>query len=164
MAKVTEQVWAKAKALYEKGTSLRAIELETDIPYKTIDNRAKKNAWQKGSLAQLIDDTVRVKAEFGTLNLAQQEIVSAEVDQRTKHIQFFSHAAVTNVKQAMSDVCDGQADYQRRADTINKGREAVLGKTPETAIQINTGTPLPDMRPQLTKDEWMQAMRPNAAK
>lgn len=30
MAKVTEQVWAKAKALYEKGTSLRAIELETE--------------------------------------------------------------------------------------------------------------------------------------
>lgn len=30
MAKATEQTWAKAKAMYEKGTSLRAIELETE--------------------------------------------------------------------------------------------------------------------------------------
>lgn len=72
--------------------------------------------------------------------------VTDAVNERTKHIQFFTHAAITNVREAMSQPCDGQADYQRRADTINKCRETVLGKTPDTAIQINnSNTPPPQI-------------------
>jgi hypothetical protein len=63
--------------------------------------------------------------------------VTDAVDERTKHIQFFTHAAVTNVRQARDEPCDGQAGYRMRAETILKGRETVLGKTPDTAIQIN---------------------------
>ena len=66
--------------------------------------------------------------------------VNNVVDERTKHIQFFTHAAVTNVKEAMSLPCDSQADFQRRADTISKGKETVLGKAPDTAVQINNNT------------------------
>jgi len=48
MSKVSLETWATAKALYEKGDSLRDIEKATGIAYKTIDNRAKVGGWEKG--------------------------------------------------------------------------------------------------------------------
>jgi hypothetical protein len=68
--------------------------------------------------------------------------VTEAVDERTKHIQFFTNAAVINVKQAMAEPCEGQMGYRMRAETILKGKETVLGKSPDTAIQINN-TALP---------------------
>lgn len=136
-----------------------------DLADKHGVSRGKVGELCKGvpkDAAVIVDAGVQYRQALSVHDGRMVDAIEQEVEERTKHIQFFTNAAVTNVKQAMNDVCDGQADYQRRADTINKGREAVLGKTPETAIQINTGAPLPDMRPQLTKDEWMQAMRPNA--
>ncbi|MFA6213563.1 MAG: hypothetical protein WC714_29265 [Candidatus Obscuribacterales bacterium] len=134
MAKASEAKWAQAKALYEKGTSLRDIEAETEIPYKTVDNRAKKQKWVKSSLAQLIDDTVRVKTEFGTLDLAQQAVVAQEVDQRTKHLTWLNNAAMKNASEAMKMGCNEQLDHVRRADTILKTKETIVGKTPDTVI------------------------------
>ena len=85
----------------------------------------------------LISAGVQYKQGLAQLNEQEMSSVSSIVDERTKHIQFFTHAAVKNVADAMAETCEGQQDYQRRADTILKGREAVLGKTPDTAIQIN---------------------------
>lgn len=66
--------------------------------------------------------------------------VTAVVDERTKHIQFFNNAALKNVSVAVKkiDLVTSQAEHRMLADTILKGRETVLGKSPETAIQINT--------------------------
>lgn len=75
----------------------------------------------------VIGDSVKVNA-----------IVNA-VDERTQHLMFFTHAAVKNVQEAMSSLCESQSDYQRRADTISKGKDTVLGKQPDTAVQINNG-------------------------
>lgn len=63
--------------------------------------------------------------------------VTEVVDERTRHAKFFNAAALKNVSQAMASVCDSQNDYRARADTISKGREVVLGKIPDAAIQIN---------------------------
>ncbi len=138
MAKASLEKWDKAKALYEKGTSLRDIEAETGIPYKTVDNRAKKQKWAKSSLAQLIDDSVKVQEQFGTLDLAQQAVVAQEVDQRTKHLTWLNTAAMKNASEAMKLKCNDQLDHVRRSDTILKTKETLVGKTPDTAIQVNT--------------------------
>lgn len=68
--------------------------------------------------------------------------VTEAVDEKTKHIQFFTEAAIVNVREAMQTPCDNQRDFKDRADTISKGKETVLGKQPDTAIQINNN-PLP---------------------
>lgn len=137
--KAPESKWLKAKALFEKGTSLREIEKQTGIHYKTIDNRAKKHQWVKGSLARLISDSVRVKEEFATLNLAQQDIVSKEVDSRTKHMQFFTDASMKNVAIMMEKVNETTSIHEHRSAqaTLKDGKETVLGKAPDTAIMIN---------------------------
>ena len=70
-----------------------------------------------------------------------ERIVSAiehEVDERVKRQEWLNHQALKNLQQAMAAECEGQADYNRRADTISKTRDVVIGKSPDTAIQINT--------------------------
>ena len=69
-----------------------------------------------------------------------ERIVSAielAVDERVKRQEWLNHQALKNLQQAMAAECDGQADYNRRADTISKTRDVVIGKSPDTAIQIN---------------------------
>ena len=68
---------------------------------------------------------------------AKANAITNAVDERTKHLAFFTSAAVKNVQSAMKEPCEGQADYRMRADTILRGKETVLGKQPDTAIQIN---------------------------
>jgi len=65
--------------------------------------------------------------------------VNDVVDERTRHIVFFNHAAIKNVSEAMAAKCENQSDYRTRAETISKGRETVLGKASDTAVQVNVG-------------------------
>lgn len=71
--------------------------------------------------------------------------VNDVVNKRTEHILFFNHAAIKNVSEAMATKCNNQQDYKARAETICKGREAVLGKSPDTAVQVNTGGSVVDV-------------------
>ena len=63
--------------------------------------------------------------------------VEKVVDDRIKRQEWLNVQALKNVKQAMDAPCEGQTDYQRRADTISKAKDVVIGKSPDTAIQIN---------------------------
>ena len=146
MAYSPEQ-WDVVRAFFESGLSLSEIVERTEVKIKdrsTISKKAKTEGWLKGKIQPLISREIQnkqqladIEVEKSTLNSTELKIAETLVDERTKHIQFFTHAAVTNVKQAMDEPCEGQAGYRMRAETILKGRETVLGKTPETAIQIN---------------------------
>lgn len=101
MAKPTAEQWAKARALYEAGKSLREIEKETKINYRTVDRMAKKETWNQGGLSQLIHDTARVKAEFVTLEMSQQAIVSKEVARILDGKEFYATNARKAVKMGL---------------------------------------------------------------
>ena len=136
--KTTPDQWGRAREYYEAGLSLSKIVEKTGISKTQISKRSNADGWEKGSeKEQLIQAAVRVVEAKGTLTEQAISVHNELVDERTKHIQFFTHAAVTNVRQAMDEPCKGQAGYRMRAETILKGRETVLGKTPDTAIQIN---------------------------
>lgn len=64
---------------------------------------------------------------------AVEDVVSAAV----KRAEWLNCQALKNVQEAMSAECANQNDYRARADTISKAKDVVLGKTPDTAIQIN---------------------------
>lgn len=134
MAKATQADWEKAKALFEAGKSLSEINSETGIDRATVSKRARKDSWEKGIYQQLITDSARVKAEISTLSSTVLSVVEKEIEERTKHIQFFTNAAVKNVYEAMGVQCCDQADFKARADTILKGKETVLGKEAATVI------------------------------
>ena len=67
--------------------------------------------------------------------------VTMVVEERTKHIQFFTNAALRNVQSAVKKITSdtSQAEHRMLAETILKGKEAVLGKDVETAVQVNNG-------------------------
>ena len=73
--------------------------------------------------------------------------VEQVVDERVKRQEWLNVQALKNVKEAMDAECINQADFRARADTIIKAKETVLGKSPDTAIQINNGNqPITEIR------------------
>jgi len=89
--------------------------------------------------ADTVNKLVQAKQELSELDEHSVNSVHAVVDERTKHIQFFTNAAVKNVSAAVRKITEAttQVEHRMLAETILKGRETVLGKTPDTAIQIN---------------------------
>ena len=151
MAKTTPADWEKAKALFEAGKSLSEINKETGIDRATVSKRAKKDGWEKGIYQQLILDGSRVKAEISTLSSTVLNVVEKEIEERTKHIQFFTNAAIKNVVEAMKKECLDQNEHRARADTILKGKEAVFGKDPQTVIN---NTNAQQNNQSITKIKW----------
>ena len=144
--KTTPEQWQRAREYYEAGLSLAAISDRVGISKAQVGKRANADEWKRDDLKrQAISDAVRVaeaKETFGEVGvLVHNELV----DERVKHIQFFTDAATRNVREAMAAECGGQQDYRHRAETINKGRETVLGKSPDTVIQNNVALSLHDV-------------------
>jgi len=62
------------------------------------------------------------------------------VDDRTKHILFFNDITSRNLKKMMEQVEDNTVsimEHRIAQAAIKDGKEVVLGKAPETAIQVN---------------------------
>ena len=155
MAKATPEIWGKARALFEADKSFRDIAKHCPpLDSSNIAKIAKKEGWQRGVLPpiirdkarvdaefttvlpRLISDKVRVDAEFTTLLPQQQEVVVREIDERNKHIKFFTSATIKNCKTMMQKVDDDAdfADHKLVQDTLSKGKETVLGKEPAQVI------------------------------
>lgn len=77
--------------------------------------------------------------------------IETAVDDRVRHLQFFTDAAIRNVKASFELPCESQREIKDRAETILKGKEVVLGKTPDTAIQINNEAQQPKLEVVLAK-------------
>lgn len=90
------------------------------------------------TLEPLINAEVAIKQELASLSAHELNTFVQEVDSRTRHLVFFASAAMKNVQEAMDTKCESQGDFRQRAETILKGKEAVLGKDqPPTAVQVN---------------------------
>lgn len=136
--KTTPEEWAKAREYFEAGLSLSQLVEKTGISKTQLSKRSNAEGWAKGTeKEQLIHAAVRVAEAKGTLTEQALSVHNEIVDERTKHLQFFTSVAIRNVNESMAAPCEGQMDYQRRADTILKAKETVIGKSPDTAIQIN---------------------------
>jgi hypothetical protein len=111
---------------------------------------AEKHKVSKGMVNKLCKGTAQDTAAIVTAGIQYKQGLAAHddrtvtavtqvVEERTKHIQFFNTAAIINVSLALEKITaeTSQAEHRMLADTILKGKETVLGKTPDTAIQIN---------------------------
>ena len=86
--------WIMAKALYEKGTSLREISKVVFIDNSNIAKKAKAEGWQRtAELPQLIADGVSVQSRFTALELPQQRVVMDSINKQLAGMDFYqSHA------------------------------------------------------------------------
>ena len=66
------------------------------------------------------------------------EIQKAVIMQACK-LNYLTDMAMINAEESMKMKCDEQVDFKHRADTLLKTKEMIVGKSPETAIQVNNG-------------------------
>ena len=101
-SKWTPEQWAKARALYEVGKSLRAVDKATGINYKSVEERAKKECWEQGVLSQHLIDKIRVDVIHSQLLPSQQEVVSKEVSKQLAGMEFYATNARKAVKMGLA--------------------------------------------------------------
>ena len=146
----SDKEWETVRAFYERGLSLGDIAARPEVTIKdraTISKKASKEGWVKGEKATLLHKEIETKqnvAEISekkaTLNATELEVHNILVEESVKRMEWLNNAALKNVQEAMKASCENQQDYKHRADTVLKAKEAVFGKQPDTAIQINNAT------------------------
>lgn len=155
--KTTPEEWGKCQEYYEAGLLLREIKEKTGIAIPNISKKAAKEGWAKakdaGQKQKLIIEAVRVEEAKANLEPLALEVHNEVVDERTKHLTWLNTAAMKNASDAMKLKCNDQLDHVRRSDTILKTKETLVGKTPDTAIQINNN------QAAYSAPEYQQALR-----
>ena len=108
-------------------------------------------------VASIVKNTQELKQHDSLMIAAIED----EVATITGRLEYLNRQAMRNVQEAMDARCIDQGDFRARADTILKSKETLVGKTPETAIQINnqTGSPsnsasMEEIREELKNRDW----------
>lgn len=110
-------------------------------------NRICKGVEQ--DLAPIVNGAVEYKQKLIGLSEREVNAVESTVQSIVGRLEYLNQQAMKNVQEAMEQSCEEQADFRSRADTILKAKETLVGKTPETAIQINN-----QMNAPPAKIEW----------
>ena len=139
MARLNDDQREKILAQFHAGASQNELAKRFEVSPATI-NKLCKGIEPKN--VDKVNTLTRIKTELAEQTEHEVNAVQKEVDERMKHILFFNSAAIRNVQEAMNEPCASQQDFRARAETIVKGRETVLGKSPETAVQINNAPPV----------------------
>lgn len=112
------------------------------------------------TLEPLINAEVAIRQELATLNEHELNTFEQEVNERTRHIRLFNSATEKNITLLMDKVDADTSIYDHHTvqATILKGKETVLGKQPETAIQINNTNTPGGATNQATREEIKQTL------
>ena len=134
MARLNDEQRAKIMAEFHAGKSQNELAKRFEVSPATI-NKLCKGIEPKN--IEKVNTLTRINTELAEQSEYEVNAIHSEVADRTRHVLFFNSAAIKNVQQSMAKDCESQFEFRARAETILKGRETVLGKTPDTAIQIN---------------------------
>lgn len=148
MARLTEEEKQKIMADFHAGKSQNFLAKKYEVSPATINKLCKGIAPKH---VEKVNALTRINVELSEESEYEVNAIHSEVEERTKHILFFNSAAVRNVREAMELPCSSQFEIKARAETILKGKEVVLGKTPDTAIQINNEAQQPKLEVVLSK-------------
>lgn len=137
---VSKESLDKAVALFRSGKSPRECEKLTGVNYRKIDREAKIRGVVKGDLSQLVSSMADNEANFGSLSVAEQGIVTKDVTERTNNLKIIHEATIKNLSVMMAGVggegFTGPQGHKFIQETINKGGEA-LGVLEKGGISIN---------------------------
>jgi hypothetical protein len=141
--------WEIVRAYYERGLSLAEIVARDDVAItdrSSISRKAKAEGWIKGEKATLLNDEVQAKQTLAEINQQKSTLNSTDVavhdklvDERLRHTEFFNKSALRNQQLAnqklVADLSLAELESHSRITARNK--ETVLGKSPDTAVQVN---------------------------
>lgn len=151
MARLTPEQWEQAKADYEiAGLSQKEIADKYCLSKGTVSEKVKKEKWIpnkteliKKRKANAIIELAKTEQETELLNRTEQAVldltIASELEfrlQNDKDMEVVRKGAMTLLKGA-----DKLSDFKTAMDILRIQREARLGKSPETAIQVNNNIP-----------------------
>lgn len=125
---------------WKKGVSQNDLAKMYGISKGTVNN------WCKG-VSQIIEPLVnaQVKINQELTNLTDRELTAFrnEVEERTKHLMFFTNSALKNQQLANRKLTQDApiTDLEAHSRITARNKETVLGKSPDTAVQINNEQP-----------------------
>ena len=154
MAKLTPKQWELAKQDYEiHGLSYSELVEKHGMSKGSISKRAKDENWQQGKNEHLIQKKVSVikelqetEQQIEQLEPVVQKSIEHEVSIRLARENFFKNSAMMNQKYSNEENKKSKelgelsiGELKAHSDITAKNKETVLGKQPDTAIQINNG-------------------------
>ncbi len=151
MARLSLQEWEVVKADYEAtNLSLAQLSDKYGVHKSNISKRAKSEGWVKGKTQHLVDkktkaikDLYDVSQQSQHLNATARLAIDDEVTKRLELEEIFVNAAKYNQMRANTllkvDKAASMAVLDTHSRLTNRNKETVLGKQPDTAIQINNG-------------------------
>ena len=152
MAKLTPKQWELAKQDYEiHGLSYSELVEKYGMSKGSISKRAKDEYWQQGKNEHLIQKKVSVikelketEQQIEQLEPVVQKSIEHEVSIRLARENFFIDSAMMNQKYSNEEIQKSKemgelsiGELKAHSDITAKNKETVLGKQPDTAIQIN---------------------------
>lgn len=139
--KTTQKEWEQAREYFACGLSLSKIVEKTGISKSMISKKSIDEKWAKRTeKGQLVADAVRVEEAKRNLTRTALSVHIELVTETVDRLVWLSGAQMENAVQSMEAPCFSQQDFKSRAETLSKVKEFLVGKSPDTAIQINNST------------------------
>lgn len=155
------QDWEIVKAFYERGFSLAEIVARDEVLVKdrsSISRKAAKEGWIKGEKQHFVEKEIQTKQSVAdifqkktTLNSTELLIHDTIVAEKTANLIYFNSSQLRLAAIGMQMVEDkldepvGEGgkgglttlELKQVSDVVKTSREGVLGKDPETSINIS---------------------------
>lgn len=148
MARQTnEELKEKVVTDWKKGVSQNDLVKIYGVSKGTVNN------WCKGVpqiIEPLVTAQVQINQELAKLTDRELTAFRNDVEEKTKHIMFFTNSALRN--QQMANQALESAEelslplIESHARITAKNKETVVGKSPDTAFQVNVNQELPQIK------------------
>jgi predicted DNA-binding protein YlxM (UPF0122 family) len=141
--------WEIVRAYYERGLSLSEIVARDDVVItdrSSISRKAKAEGWIKNEKSTLLNNEIQAKQMLAEINQQKSTLNSTDVaihdklvDERLRHIEFFNKSALKNQHLANQKLNASLSisELEAHSRLTAKNKETVVGRLPDTAIQIN---------------------------
>lgn len=88
--------------------------------------------------ASTVDDGIKYRQALQAHDGRMADAIEREVDTITKWIDWLHRGMIQNAQEAMSARCDNQDDFLKRTNTLSKTKDGIVGKSPETQVNVQS--------------------------
>ena len=153
MPRVDEEVKKQILADFHAGKTQKSLARSYNVSSATI-NKLCKGLTPKNT--DKVNALVYVTTELSTQSEREVNAVLSEVNDKLKQVQFFNNATIKNISTLSKKITEATTVFEhlKIQEAILKGKETVLGKAPDTAVQVNVKT---ENQTAPSKDEYLKA-------
>lgn len=155
MARLTPEQWLAARADFEiAGLSVSEIARKYNVAKSSVSDKAKTQGWEPNKTERSVSEKSNAIIALAKVNQeAEQKLNNVEravfdrvvADDVAFRLQNDSDMeAVREHAMRLLPMVEKPADAKALMETLRIQREARLGKSPDTAIQINNNAPVID--------------------